>query len=768
MFGQAVQGHRQRLCLTQEELAGRSGVSVRTIRNIEAGQTVRARPGTVRLLADGFALHGAARDHFCELALADAAQPSASEQQTRPADVGWRAGRPIPAQLPADLAGFTGRVDHVRQLTTLLDNRDEPATVVISAIAGTAGVGKTTLAVHWCHQVRDLFPDGQLYVNLRGFDPTGLVMDPAEAVRGFLDAFAVPQQRIPAGLQAQAALYRSLLAGKRVLVILDNARDADQARPLLPGAPGCLAVVTSRNQLTSLVAAEGAHLLTLNLLSGSEAHHLLAGRLGAARLAAEPDAVNDIITGCAGLPLALAIVASRAATNSQSRLTALADQLHEARNSLDAFAGDDQLINVRAVFSWSYRTLSPAAARLFRLLGIHPGPDLATPAAASLTGLSPERVRPLLSELTVAHLVTEHTPGRYTFHDLLRVYAGELAHAVDTDTDRRAALGRVLDHYLHTSHAAARLINPNRELLSLPPLGAGVTPAGHADSAQAMAWLTAEHAVLLATIRHAADTGFDTQAWQLAWTIWTFLDRQGHWHDWAATQHLALAAAQRLADRHGQARTHRSLAFAYTKLARHDDARTHYQHALDVYSELGDPAGHGYTLINLGMSYELQGRYDDALSHAQHALNIFRAAEHVTGTAHALSAIGWLHTQRGDHEQGLTHCEQALILHQMAGEQRGEASTWDSLGHIHHHLGQHTQATTCYEQALNLYRETADRYGQAVVLTHLGDTHHSATDYRSARDAWQHALTILNQLDHPSADQLHAKLAALDASTMVN
>jgi hypothetical protein len=379
--------------------------------------------------------------------------------------------------------------------------------VVVAAIAGTAGIGKTALAVHWAHRVADRFPDGQLYVNLRGFDPSGSPMAPAEAVRGFLDGLQVPPQGIPASLEAQAGLYRSLLAGRRMLVLLDNARDAGQVAPLLPGAPGCLVLVTSRNQLPGLVAAAGAHPVALDLLSRDEAVQLLARRLGDDRLTAEPDATDELVTWCAGLPLALAIVAARVATHPAFPLAVLADQLREARDGLDGFDAGDTTTDARAVFSWSYRALSAPAARLFRLLGLHPGADVTTGAAASLAGLPPAHVRPMLAELASAHLVTEHTPGRYAFHDLLRAYAGELAHTMDTGTDRWAATRRLLDHYLHIAHAADLLLYRHGETITLPPPEPAVAAAHLGDYDQAMAWFTAEHRVLLAAIDHAARTG---------------------------------------------------------------------------------------------------------------------------------------------------------------------------------------------------------------------------------------------------------------------
>jgi tetratricopeptide (TPR) repeat protein len=636
---------------------------------------------------------------------------------------------------------------------------------VISALAGTAGVGKTALAVHWAHRARDQFPDGQLYVNLRGFDPGGQAMAPAEALRGFLNALEVSPQRIPVGLDAQAALYRSLLAGRRMLVVLDNARDPGQVRPLLPGEPGCLVLVTSRNRLTGLVAVEGAHPLTLDLLGVEEARELLAARLGADRVAAEAQAVEDVIASCARLPLALAIVAARAATHPKFGLAALAGELRQARGGLAALAGgDDPHSDLRAVFSWSYHTVGAEAARLFRLLGVHPGPEISPPAAASLTGRPVEQTRALLAELARANLVTEHTPGRYSFHDLLRAYATEQAHMHDSDDERRAATRRLLDHYLHTAHTAARLLNPPRDPITPTPPEHGVTPEHPADHQQALAWFAAEHPVLLAAVDHAAATGFDTHTWQLAWTLVEFLERRGHWHDWAATQQAAVAAARRLPDPSAEASAHRLLARAYTRLGRHDEAHTQLRQALDVYGQTGDQAGQAYAHTNLAAEWARQGRHAEALEHARRALDLFRATGHQRGQAQALNSIGWWHAHLGDHQQALASCQQALILLRELGDRTGEADTWDSIGYANHHLGHHHEAITCYHHALDLYRDLGDRYDEAETLTSLGETHHAAGDPNAARDAWRHALIILDDLDHPDADHVRARLHRLDQS----
>lgn len=418
-------------------------------------------------------------------------------------------------------------------------------------------------------------------------------------------------------------------------------------------------------------------------------------------------------------------------------------------------------------FSWSYQALTPPAARLFRLLGLHPGPDISTPAAASLAGIAPDAVWPVLAELTRASLLTEPTPGRYTFHDLLRYYATQLADSIDTDEQRHAATGRVLDHYLHTAYPAALLLAG--ELVDpVPPAPprAGVTPQQVSDQAQAWGWFTAERPVLLAAVARAAATGFDTHTWQLAWTLWTFFIRRGHRHDQMAVGQAAVAAAQRLADPTAQARSHFFLADAYTKLGRFDDAHTQLRHALDLATRTGDQTQQAQTHRHLGFLWERRGQPAQALHHARQSLHLFEAAGHQAGQAHALNGVGWYHAQLGEHQQALTYCQQALTLLQQLGLRAGQADTWVSLGYAHHHLGQHTQAATCYQHALTLYRDIGARNHEAGTLSHLGDTHHATGNPQAARDAWQQALTIvLDDPDHPNASQLRAKLTGLDPPT---
>jgi DNA-binding SARP family transcriptional activator len=422
-----------------------------------------------------------------------------------------------PRQLPGMAAHFTGRVSELAALDAMLRaaGDEEPGTVVITTICGAAGVGKTALAVRWSHRVADQFPDGQLYVNLRGFDPSGTPAETGEVIRGFLEALGVAAERIPPGLATQAGLYRSLLAGRKLLIVLDNARCEQQVRPLLPAGPGCLVLLTSRSALTGLAAAEGARLLSLRVLDPAEARQMLAARLGCQHAEADP-AVAEIARLCAYLPLALSVAAARAAARPGFPLAALATELRAGRSRLDALDSGDPEVSVRGVFSWSQEWLSDPGRRMFRLLGVHPGPDISVAAAASLAGADRAEASRSLAELTRAHLLAEHRPGRYAFHDLLRAYAAEQVTAGGIDGERREAIGRVLDHYRHTANAANRLLQPAGDALAtITPPRPGVTPERLAGSAEARAWLHAERRVLLALLALAADDGIDTRGWQL-------------------------------------------------------------------------------------------------------------------------------------------------------------------------------------------------------------------------------------------------------------
>jgi tetratricopeptide (TPR) repeat protein len=698
-----------------------------------------------------------------EMAMPETAEPVGPDlvPESRADTEPERARPETPHQLPAGVRHFAGRGDQLSELARLLEEVGQPGrTVVISAIGGTAGIGKTALAVHWAHQVADEFPDGQLHANLRGFDPSGPPVAAEAVIRDFLGALGVPLARIPASAGAQAALYRTVLASRRVLIVLDNARDADQVRPLLPGASGCFVVVTSRARLVSLAASEGAHLLTLDLPSLSEARELLSRRLGTELVAAEPEAADELIRLCARLPLALGIVAARAAASPGIPLAALGAELAGTAERLDVLDAGTPASGVRAAFSWSCRGLSEAATRLFRLLGVHPGPDISAAAAASLAGLRRPVARSALRELAQAGLIAEHVPGRFAVHDLVRIYAAEQAEANGAEPSS-AALSRLLEHGLLTGYKAALALSPQRSPITVPAAQPGVVPEEITEGGQALAWFEAERQGLENAIAAAAAAGLDRYAWQLAWTLVDFLNYRGYWHNHVAIQDIALAAAQRLGESAAEATIHRGLARAYAELGRLGETAEHLHRSLAIYRGLDDRVGQGHAHMGLAVAMERGGRIPEALRHGRHALDLYRSGLDQPGEAAALNAIGWCHALLGEYGQAFHHSQQALELHQMLGDQAGAAYTWDTLGYVHHHLGEYAQAEACYRSALELFRDVGIAYSTADTLTHIGETYREAGRVDAALGAWEQALSILRDLDHADAADVQAKLTDL-------
>ena len=676
---------------------------------------------------------------------------------------------PVPAQLPLDAPGFSGRHEELGILQAMLPAKsagsaeaESGQTVPIVVISGTAGTGKTALAVRFGRHVAKRFPGGQLYVNLRGLDPATPPMEPAEALRFFLDSLGVPPYRIPADTEGRSALFRSLLDGKRMLIVLDNARDGAQVRPLLPGSPGSLVVVTSRNEMTGLVAAEGAVPLTLDVLSYAEAREMLVRRLGQDRAAAEPEAADEIISSCARLPLALGIAVGRAASRPKRPLTELAAELRDARGRLDALQAGDAVTNVRAVLSWSYDQLSEPAARMFRLLGVHPGPDISLSAAASLAGMARADAGAALRELSRTHMVAEYLPARFTFHDLLRAYAADQAERHDPEPERRAAAHRVLDHYLYTAMAASQRFSPLRPPLRLAAAQPSVLPADAADKEQAIAWFDAEVPVLLALIAFADANGFDTHAWQIPWTLGPFFNRRGRWQDYVATQQTALAAARRLGDTLALAHTHYLLGNAQSHMGDYDAAASNIRQALDMFRELGDRANEGMVLNGLAAMLEKQEHYPEALAVALDALRMLKAAGHWWTQANLENGVGWLYAHLGQYDRALIHCQRALSLHRDSGHRAGTADTLDSLGYVYLHLGDIAQAKAHYTKAIEAYREISSSFGEGNSLAGLGDALLAEGDRGAAEAAWRESVTVLDRLPHPLADEVRARLRALD------
>ena len=584
-------------------------------------------------------------------------------------------------------------------------------------------------------------------------------MTPDEAVRTFLDAIGVPPMRIPTGLDAQTALYRSMLAQRRMLILLDNARDTEQVRPLLPGSSGSLVIVTSRNQLTGLVAGEGAHPLALDQLTTAEAHDLLARRLGTDRPAAEPQATDEIITRCARLPLALAIVAAHAVAHPGFPLSAIAGQLRDSHGSLDAFAsGDDITTDVRAVFSWSYKAVSDPAANLFRLLGLHCGPDISAPAAAALAGLPLREVRALLVELTRAQLLTEHFPGRYTLHDLLRVYAAERVHAEETPLERERAVGRLLAWYLHTADAAYPHITPQRRRIPLEPLPAQCRPLEFTAHDQALDWCETERANLVAAVHQAAGSGWPGIAWRLPAVLWGFFYLRSHTHDWVDTARAGLAAARAGDDPRGEAQGLADLAAALRGSGRFDEAIGHFRRAMVAYRELGDTDGRSAAVTNLGDAYLQCGQLGRAAEYIRRGLAVERVIGTSWGVGICLCNLGDIYQRQGRFDEAVGCLEEALTVLRASGNPWVEGVTLDILGTVHSRLHRHDEAVAYYHQALTTHRDVGNRWGEGHTLGNLGDVQLAAGEPEAARDSWQRALAIFVEFDHPDAAKIRERL----------
>jgi DNA-binding SARP family transcriptional activator/DNA-binding XRE family transcriptional regulator len=560
----------------------------------------------------------------------------------------------VPRQLPAAPRGFVGCVDELQTLSGLLE-RDSGETdgVAIAALTGMAGIGKTALAVHWAHQVAEQFPDGQLFVNLRGFSP-GPLVTPTEAVCGFLIALGASPSRIPADTDGQAALYRTMIAGRRMLIVLDNAQDAEQVRPLLPGSPGCLVLVTSRNVLTGLAAADGAHLISLNMLTDSESRELLSVNLGSERALAEPAAIRELIALCDHLPLALRDVAARAVARAGLPLSALAAEMRDVRGRLDVLETGEPATSVRVVFSWSRAKLGEGASRMFRLLGIHPGRDITVSTAACLAGVPREQAHVVLTDLCGEHLLTEYAPGRYSFHDLLRAYAEERARFIDSEAERRAAVRRVLDYYLHTANMASVFICPCRTEVTLLRPRPSVVVEDIDGPAQATEWFERERHALLAVIGQAAEEGHAPHAWELPWIAGLYLRGTAERQSLVAAQESALEVAVRQGDLAGQAMAHQHLGWLRFLLGDTVSVGDHLEEAAELARQVGDKQLRALSVLSSAYVLHSRGRIQEAAVQASRAIRLFQVAGDWRGEACAGYAIGWHYAQLRDSRQAIS------------------------------------------------------------------------------------------------------------------
>jgi DNA-binding SARP family transcriptional activator/tetratricopeptide (TPR) repeat protein len=628
-------------------------------------------------------------------------------------------GPVVPQELPGPVPQFVGRAAELAELTAMLERAGEhgPRTLVISAIAGMAGVGKTALAMHWAHQVAERFPDGQLHVNLRGYDP-GQPVSAADALAGFLRSLGVAEQDIPAEAGERAARYRSLLAGRRILIMIDNVTDAEQVRPLLPGSPSCVTVVTSRDALAGLVARDGARRLSLGLLPPAEAVGLLRALIGE-RADAEPEATITLAGYCARLPLALRVAAERAAASPGVSLADVTSELADQQERLDLLdASGDGLTAVRAVFSWSVRHLDDEAARAFRLLGLHPGADFDAYATAALTDCSLRQARWLLGRLARAHLIQPAGTGRYCMHDLLRAYAADQAADQVSEQERGAALTRLFDHYLATAAVAAgTLFRADPDQPALPQPAGPVPPV--TSPAAALAWLDAQRSTLVAVAAHAADHGWPGHAIGLAATIFRYLD-VGHFTDAAAMHGHARRAAAHVGDRAAEAAALTMLGAANAAQGRLRQATSHLEQALALCREEGDRIGEARALGNLGVAGYCQGRYQRSAGCHRQALAIYLEAGDHAGEARELHGLGVVDLRQGRYEQAAGHLRRSLELFRDVGIPSGEAHVLGHLGELELRQGRYVQAADHLRRSLMLGREIGSRLCQARALACLG------------------------------------------------
>ncbi|MGP4052131.1 ATP-binding protein [Streptomyces sp. 2A115] len=737
-FGRLLREARQRSLLTLESLAEASGVSVRAISDMERGQSL-PRQATLSELMDALDLDEDERRKFVE----------ASVRRTRP----------VPQQLPPDLAAFRGRKETltaVHRLTSRVAERG--GHVVISAIGGMAGVGKTTLALHWAHQVADRFPDGQLYVNLRGFEDSGQPLDPAEALGRFLHALGVPSNAIPGGTEERGALFREQTASRRLIVVLDNAHTAAQVRPLLPASAGCLTIVTSRSQLSGLAVTEGADLVTLDVWTPEEALAALAARIGEERCRAEPEAAAELVELCGFLPLAVAIVGAQLSASPNVSLGLGVRELRATRSRLDALSTGERQVDVRAVFSWSYRALTPQTARFFRHLAVHPGSAVSAEAAASLGGVEMAVARPHLRELASANLLSRDAEGLYVVHDLVRAYGAEL---VEQETDDRfGAETRLVEYLRHNAHVAHQLLVQTTSEPVDPP-AAGVVRVTFGTHEEALNWFRQEESTVSAALRSLDDPRLlrfrmnVTQYWVAYYSV------MGRWAEEIETKRIGLDAASQLDDPVAIASNSASLARALAETGQADEADRLVELLQVQLPRLG-PAQRAGAERSIGWVRGRQKRHDEALHHAQRALEIYRTEGDDGAAARELNAVGWYLALLGRYQEAIARCEEAIPLLRRNGNLRIEAAAWDTMGYARQHLGDLTTAMANYRQSLDLYEEVLDGYNQAEVLGHLAMAQLDMGDRAGARASWMRAADLLSAIHDPRAARMRANAQALD------
>lgn len=644
---------------------------------------------------------------------------------------------PKPRELPGDVSGFTGRVDALETLDEHLpDGEDPTGPVIISAIAGTAGVGKTALAVRWAHRVADRFPDGQLYLNLRGY-ATGSPLPPIEALSMLLRSLGLPSDQIPVEEPEASARYRTLLADRRVLVVLDNARSVTQVRPLLPGSPGCLALVTSRDRLAGLVARDGTHRLTLDVLDADDAHDLLAHLLGVAGVRAEPEATAELARACGYLPLALRIAAANLTDHPDRSIAAYVEDLVEGRR-LDALAvaGDEENA-VRAAFDLSYRTIPEPAQRMFRLLGLVPGPDITPPAAAALADIPPAEASRVLDRLAAAHLIGEQAPGRFAFHDLLRWFAQDRSERQDSSHERAASLDRLFGWYFFAADAASRLAYPTVARLPLPellaPPRAPIPP--YADRTSALAFLDAERANLLAALTHAAAHGPQRSiAWRLVDALRVYLWSGRHTLDGLSAGRACMKAALAEEDLSGQAVAQLTLAMIRESHGEYGEAHIHGTQACDLAVDAHWPEGEAAANNQVAGVCRLDGRLEEAIRHQSRALSINQKLGRYGAQGTNLATLGTIHLELGDLARAVSCHVKALAISRDTGNRHLEATELANVGSSYHMIGRLDEALEHLDEGLAIAVELGDPVVESAILSNTAHVHHDAGRSRDALD----------------------------------
>ncbi|MGK3208455.1 BTAD domain-containing putative transcriptional regulator [Amycolatopsis sp. MEPSY49] len=667
---------------------------------------------------------------------------AAAHELDVPAEARPASPRVTPRQLPAAPAAFVGRA---RELAAL----DRPgSTAVTWVLSGGGGVGKTGLALRWAYEHLSEFPDGQLFVNLRGFDPAADVVPAEAALHGFLTALGVPSATIPADVDARAALYRSLVADRRMLVVLDNARDTPQVTPLLPGGSAGTVLITSRHRMGGLLATHGARALPLDVLAAEEARELLVRHVGETRVAADPRAADELLEHCAGLPLALRIVAARAATRPDFPLATFSAELRVPAERLDALDTGELPWNLRTVFSASTRVLDPGAATAFRLLGLAPGPDIALPAVAALTGLPLAAARSALTVLETASLVEQHRPGRYRMHDLTRLYATELAHTPTTEAERRDAPARLFDHYCYVASVAAERFSPG-ERHRRPPIPSPTGPAVVLpDVHAALAWLDAERENLVAAARHAAALGQAKAVTHLSTTLYRYLDNGSHYRD-----ALALHTAARDAAAPGsvnQAHALCSRGFALIRLGRPDEALRDLRRALD--HSHGDPLVDYAANTNLGFIHDDRGDRETALAHFTRALDASRLLAGRSTYGIALNNLGDCYRKLGRHDDAIAHLRSSIAIAEELKSAGLGGVTLTSLADLHRAQGDHDDAHDCYTRALELAQLAGDRGLEVEILNRMAA---ADPDPHRALERFRQVLGLAREIGLP-LEQAHA------------